>query len=150
MNLVEGSFQFLLCRCPRLNTYCNHWYHWQPLSGPRSFASPGVGKAISVTSCRVCTVSWSRAFGLRHQELVSSMGSVSSAHSSPSWLLGRWALPSLIPGIFSLAPLLARYMAFRIPHISELQKKKKKSTVFSCRFIYVRVWMCFNYVYLTL
>ena len=138
MNLVEGSFQFLLCRCPRLNTYCNHWYHWQPLSGPRSFVSPGVGKAISVTSCTVCTVSWSRAFGLHHQELVSSMGSISSAHSSPSWLLGRWALPSLIPGIFSLAPLLARYMVFRIPHISELQEKKKKKVLCS----HVGLFMC--------
>ena len=47
MNLVEGSFQFLLYRCPCLKTYCNHWYHWQPLSGPRSFVSPGVGQVIS-------------------------------------------------------------------------------------------------------
>ena len=150
MNLVEGSFQFLLYRCPCLKTYCNHWYHWQPLSGPRSFVSPGVGQVIShqlhSLYCELTQSIWSAAlraviFHGQHQlssqlcrVVVGRIRKVSFAQPD-SWNLLIGSPASQIHGV---------------SHSTHKQIAKKKSTVFSCRFIYVRVWMCFNYVYLTL
>lgn len=135
MNLVQGSCQFLLYRCPCLKNYCNHWYHWQPQEGPRRFVSPGNIKTpwrgqscqchqLNCIYCELTQNLWSaeRRAGIFHWQ--HSLGRQVFTGPAAGCLVAvdDELGPAVFLGSSHWLPWGGRYTVFCIPHTSELQK----------------------------